>query len=276
MLYGSQSIEKDKGVLWSLKELETLLCKCEKWLIENKSKLVQHDYGDSFIKSQREELLSEFKDHTDILSNIFGYRKQDLTPDIKKRIKTIVKDLESYSVPVLKVKVVFGLFRNYKKYINEVQTALINPNNREFVVDALESVKIAIYNSPYHSNRKFQEELLKIIRIPLEWRLMEIMSDIFDTLSYLITLDHFDLTSIIDSINSSLQYVLDINTESNNISLEEYLELKYHSISLAAALYRKYEKANNQIPGSILNWKKVAEDAEEFADVRNGWYRSYK
>lgn len=272
LLGGSQTINNVDGVKWTNSELSSILTKCEQWWNLDKHYLSEERYEhDGFGESIRGDFQARFKKLANIISRVWGYHQQNLPLAIRKRIVAIIKNMEEHHVPILKAKVVFGLYDGgYKAYLIEVQRALIS-KERNVMLDALDSIILAIHSSPYIKEKGFLDQLVKILCVPLKWQITELMSDIFYLIKDLEEHSDVNLVGIKKDILSSLQYVLDIDIHNDKIPLEEYLKLKQKAISLAGTLYRKEETASTNIPQVLLNWKAVADDENEFGDIRNRW-----
>lgn len=271
LLYGSQTINNSDGVKWSVEELKSLLEKCEQWWHLDKHYLIDEKYKSEGLGGRvYDEFLAGFRNLTNILSMVFGYSKKDLNAEITQRLEILINDMEIHNVPILKAKIVFGIYDNYKTYLVELQKALIS-QNRTVVIDALNSVILAVHSSPYQAEKDFLNQLLETLSIPLKWRIVEIMSDIFDIIKDLINHSEVDLSNIEGAVYSSLEYISSLNIDSETISLGDYLLLKQKSISLASILYIKHSNNGNSIPHAVLEWKSIAEDENEFSDIKSRW-----
>lgn len=269
LLYGSQTINKPDGVIWSLKELENILVKCDAWWEMDKQYVIDEKYKiERFAGSIYEEFLERFKNLTNVVARVLGYRRTDLSIEIIKRIETLTSYIASTAVPVLKIKVVFGFYKDYENYFTELKRAMTS-KDRRVIIDALESIILAVHNSPYQNDAAFIAYLLDILTIPLQWKITELLGDVFSVVRDFTKHNDLDLACIEEHLYQSLQYVLDMNLE--DIEMSEYLILKRNAISLAGTIYNKCAEKGAPIHQIILNWKAVSENEEEFGDIRNRW-----
>jgi hypothetical protein len=271
LLYGSQSINNEIGVIWNDDELNSILIKCKKWWELDKKYLVEEKYRtEGFGGSVYEEFTLRFTKLTNIIARVLGIRKNDLHKTVITDIKSITDEMEALGVSVLKIKVVFGFYNHYEDYLEELKSKLIS-NNRKVLLDALDSVILAVHDSPYKNNSSFISRLLDILLIPLQWRIFDLMGDILDVFKDFIKHSELDITSKKNEIYDSLQYILDIPIKEENITIDDFLLLKQKSISLAGIMFRQCVDNKIDIPQTLLNWKAVSGDIEEFGDIRNRW-----
>lgn len=270
LFFGSKTLNNIDGIKWNLTQIEEILQKCEQWWNLDKHYLTDEKHKSiRFAGSIYEEFLSRFKNLTNIIARVFGIRKDDLNPELIKRIETLIIDMENHGVPVLKAKVTFGIYKNYNKYLKEVQDYLALKNKTSEVIDALESIILSVHCSPYKKDKKFLFELITLLAIPLKWNILELLGDVFDVLQDFILHSNIDLTNIHDDIESSLRYTLNMSTD--ELPLAEYLILRQKSISLASAIFIQWNKVHLPIPQIITEWKTIAESDEEFGDIKNRW-----
>ncbi|MNE14288.1 hypothetical protein D3C80_1071610 [compost metagenome] len=177
--------------------------------------------------------------------------------------------MEDYGVPVLKAKVVFGLYENHEEYLKELESFLAIRSKTASVIDALESIILSVNNGPYGNKKNYISDLLINLTIPLRWNITELFGDIFDVIKNLVENSNIDLTGVQEDIFSALQYTLNISSE--KLLLAEYLILKQKSISLAGTIYKKCIENNELISEAILSWKNISESEDEFADIKNRW-----
>jgi len=272
LLYGSQTINNENGVIWNTEELKNIIAKCEKWWELDKNYIIDEKYKrDSFGGSIYEEFILRFSKLTGILSRVIGYRRKDLDKKTIFTIKAITDDMGQHNVPIMKIKVVFGFYDQYEDYLLELRRQLLS-HDRYRLLDALNSVILAVHNSEYKKDENFIKHLLEVLIIPLQWRILNLMGDIFDVLKDFIKHSDLDLSHVRNDIYGALDFVLNISTEKENITIDDLLLLKQKSISLAGAMYKQCIDKNVDIPQILSDWKSVAEDIEEFADIRNRWF----
>lgn len=272
LIYGSLTVNKSDGVIWNTKELEIIFVKCEKWWELDKDYLIDEKYKEErFGGSIYEEFLARFTNLTNVISRVLGFRKNDLNNNIIHQIEAITTEMESSNMPVLKIKTVFGFYKHYEDYLLELKKGLLS-KNRKVLLDALDSVILAVHNSPYKNDPIFINRLLDVLVVPLQWRILDLIGDVFDVFKDFIKHSNLDLTSNEKDLYNSLQYVLDLSIDGEMMTIDDYLLLKQKSISLAGTIYEKCIENNILIPQTILDWKAVAENKEEFGDIKNRWY----
>lgn len=271
LLYGSQTINNENGVIWTTDELQGIILKCEQWWKLDKKYIIDEKYKeDGFGGSIYEEFILRFSKLTGILSRVIGYRRKSIDKIMISKIKAITEDMEQNNVPVMTIKVVFGFYNQYEDYLLELRNRLLS-QNRRFLLDGLDSVILAVHNSDYKHNQNFIKHLFDLLIIPLQWRILGLMGDIFNVFEDFVNHSDLDLSHVRNDIYGALHFVLNISTEKETITIDDLLLLKQKSISLAGAMYKQCIDKNVDIPQILSDWKSVAEDIEEFADIRNRW-----
>lgn len=271
LLYGSQTINKPNGIVWSPKELEKILNQCEEWWNLDKHYLLDKKYKDErFGGSIYDEFLARYTNLADILTRVLGFRKKDLNANLISKIETLTKEMESYGVPMLRVKIAFGFFSSKEEYYTQLRIG-IQSSQRRSLLDALESTILLIHNSPYQNNSVFIDDTLAVLVSPLQWHIIYLMGDIFDVFKDYFTHSNLDLSIFKDDLNAALDFILTLNIEEQKVSLDEYLLLKQHAIALAGTIYRQNEAHNISSNSVIIRWEEISESVEEFDDIKNRW-----
>ncbi|MCL8537999.1 SIR2 family protein [Chryseobacterium gallinarum] len=270
LYYGSKTINNDNGVIWNINELENILVKCETWWKLDKSYLQDEKYKDEgFGGSIYEEFVSRFNKLPDIISRVLGFYKDTLNNNIVHRIKTISEELESNNIPVLRIKVVFNFYNHYENYLSDLKKGL-RSNNRRILLDALNSVILAVHCSSYANDTIFINRLIDILSIPLQWKMLDLLGDIFDVFEDFINHSKIVSDSVKQELYDSLQYVLHLSID-DKISIDDFLLLKQKSIKLASSIYKKNLEYNLSVPQIVYDWKAISQSNEEFSDIRNRW-----
>lgn len=271
LLYGSQTINNQNGVIWNIEELKNIISKCEKWWKLDKKYLIEDKYKQyGFGGNIHEEFILRFSKLTDILSRVIGYRRKDLDKKTISIIKAITDDMEQHNVPVMKIKVVFEFYDQYENYLLELRGQLLS-QNRSYLLDALNSVVLAVHSSAYQKDSNFIKCLLEVLIVPLQWKILDLIGDIFDIFKDFINHSDLNLSHVRDDIYSALQFVFNISSEEKTITIDDLLLLRQKSISLAGAMYKQCIDKNEDISQILSDWKTVSEDIGEFGDIRNRW-----
>lgn len=272
LLYGSQSENKLKGVVWTINELEVILKKCENWWHSDKKYLLgDENREDGFGGSIYEEFLLRFDNLTEVLSKVFAYRKKELTLEMNERIKILTNEMENYGVSVLKIKIIYELYPNENDYLKELKLCLLQ-KKRVSIIDALDSIIIVLTSSAYQGKNDFRKQVINLLYTPLEWNILNFVGDVFDVITALLKYYNCSADILEDCVYSSLQYIYDLKNYPTEILLNDYLLLKRQSIKLASAIYKKnITDEIAEIPQIILEWKLISENENEFADIVNRW-----
>lgn len=271
LLYSSKTMYHLDGIVWDLEDLEIILSKCEIWWDKDKQFLMKRkNVQDIYIGSQYEEFIKRFKNLTNILSNVIGYHRGKINNESIKRIELLVKDMEKFSIPVLKVKAAFGLYKNIDTYLSVVSKAMIS-NDRMIQVDALDSIIHSIYYYTQSRDSKKINEILTLLNAPLQWKIEIIIGDIFDIVGQIIIYTKVDISILEKNLYATLTDVLNMSKFSERIVFEDYLLLRRQAVELASKLYQIHVNSNTTPPNILFDWKTNSEDDNEFGDIKNRW-----
>ena len=61
------------------------------------------------------------------------------------------------------------------------------------------------------------------------------------------------------------------NNELNSMDIQEKLIVRKSAANLAYKLFQYYTFKKESIPNTILSWKEICADPNEFAEIRNSW-----
>ncbi len=114
---------------------------------------------------------------------------------------------------------------------------------------------------------------LSILFECLRWRKFPTIIGVLANLSSLIE-EGINITEYLNDLQISLGHLAietRIDLEDSEIPLEDRLYARLFAASLANALYGFLIKKGEFIPDSVLLWKDICHDLEEFAEIRNSW-----
>lgn len=278
LLYGSSSAKDSAGINWTQQELTEILSKCETWWSSDKHYLSDEKYKITDIfGSINEEFFNRFIKLGNILGTVFSFQTKNIKDtSIEQRLENLVLDMEFHGMPVITAKVLFGYYASYKEYLTDIQKAL-NSESHSIQIEALNSTTYSTNDSIYLKEKAFIPDLIKLLTIPLDWYIESLFKEIFDTLTSLIKRNKINYLLIENAVKTSFDYIIsDKILEEKQISFGKYLELKQSMMQLGGCLYLKYTEANLPLPTVILDCIKIAENKEEFGDIRSSWYKYSK
>jgi hypothetical protein len=278
LLFGSSSAQDNDGISWTQQELTEILSKCETWWSLDKHYLSEEKYKIvDIFGSIHEEFFHRFIKLGNILGTVFSFQTKNIKDTTTaQRLKDLVLDMEVHGIPVITAKVLFGYYTSYKEYLTDIQKAL-KSESHSIQIEALNSTTYSTHDSKYLKEKAFIPDLIKLLTTPLDWNVESLFMDIFDTLTSLIKRNKINYLLIENSVKSSFNYVISGKIrEEKQISFGKYLEIKQSMMQLGGCLHLKYTEARLPLPSVILDCIKIAENQEEFGDIRSSWYKYSK
>ena len=275
VLSGSLSINNADGVSWTEPELEKILGKCELWWEKDKHFLIEEKYkSESFGHSICTEFQMRFRYLSNILARVYGYQKETITdPKIKNRILTLITDMDTKGVPVLKAKAMFSLELGIsgKQYISEVQKA-VTAGEHMMVIEALESALYVVYFNLFNDDKEFENKMLEFLVQPLTWRMHELMPDFIDAIKEILKEKNYLYESISEALLDTLNYIKNISEDIGEVVKVEStsLLLRKKGMLLSRQLY-DIIKDVVPIPERLQQWVDIAYDPDEFGDITIHW-----
>lgn len=278
LLYGSATFKNKTGIKWAQSELEDILYKAESWLASDRHFLTDEKYLDEHLGgSIREEFLSRFKNLVAILARVFGYQRETIrNKQTLLRIKKLILELETCGVPVLTAKIAFAelFFPNtHETYLCNVQRAMVC-DNRSVVIDALDSIILAVTVSALSVKKNFKDQILEMLYQPLRWHVHNLLGDCMDAYSLLLQ-DKYVFFTTRNILVEYLTYLYDVTDYMNlvdyKIDFDQILFLKQKGVLISSKLYWKFQEEKLTIPHIVEKWKEVAFDPNEFGDIKNNW-----
>lgn len=124
-----------------------------------------------------------------------------------------------------------------------------------------------------HKNNNNSKNALSLLIECLKWRKFPTIIAVIANLSYLVN-QGVDLLGYMNDIQIALECLAVESSptfEENDISPDDKLQARLYLASFANTLYHFLINNGESIPSSILIWKNICHDVEEFAEIRNEW-----
>lgn len=283
LLYGSANIYGEDGIDWTRQELDHIFKKCETWWNADKHFLSDEKYKAKHFggSSIYDEFQSRFKNLIAIFATVFGYQRKTINDkNTLKKIREILLDAQSHSVPILKAKVVFGdlMYSSPDEYLVDLEKALISDVEIQ-IIDGLQSAAYCIFTESFNANSEVYRKTLNLVLEPIKWRKSDMIPECLDVIASILLkvpmaskLIEADLINIFENLFVPLNQPIEEHGEKKE-ELDQLL-IKKKVLSLASILYNLKRSTGQQIPQQILSWKKIAEDINEPGDVTIAWRES--
>jgi len=275
LLYGSASINNPDMHSWTTQELSSIVDKCVIWWESDRHYLIGEQYkSEGFGGSIYREFLGRFKLLNDIICRVFGYQKSAFDQPTLLKITNIIKVMEYYDVPILKSKIAFAESLKYtpSDFIAELENNMIC-GVKDKITDAFHAASMYISHFDASSNAELSSKILDIIVQPLKWRKVDLMEVSLSIINNLLKHKPQFYPNVKAVLLGSLKYLVeftDIGKDKfrNEVTPAEALLIRQRAMKLANTIY-KIDPSNP--PQEVLEWEKIAQDANEFSDITNRW-----
>jgi len=180
-------------------------------------------------------------------------------------------------VPNLKCKVNFinTINGDIEKLCEEIINSITSKSHIR-IIDALNAVAdLTTFEGLYKTNTKKLEELLDVLTQLIKWRRVEgLVSSLNLTTTTLKEHPALFSEKLFKNIITGLHYLI---KESHPIytnikaDINERISIRKSTANLAFQLYKIYSDRSEKIPQTIIEWKNICSDNNEFAEVKNSW-----
>lgn len=197
-------------------------------------------------------------------SQLFNY-KEDITNLIKNYYNNNVKCLEAMAALIF-IDVTEGV-----PVIEQFNEQLAS-SERNDVVEVLNAINFLLNQDlDIFSNNK-KSELIDLIIEAVFWQSKGDLEDCLQACKYIIKLDNtiindkqiYKLCTALKNIRKTLE-------ESENIIDVRYVEIKAEAVGLAYMINTYLQEKHCKIPSEINEWKKIANNEDEFVLIQNQW-----
>lgn len=258
---------------WNEKELNKLVNDLVEWWNGDKKYLLEKD-DDSFFGSVSKEFIARFKNMIKVFSEI-------IFPNIKLINKTevaaigqVLGELEEYGMPALEAKTsFFKVFPKKQKGIIDEVYQIIFSKTEAKIIDVINAVIILAeqnYKGIYELVKYISENVRCRTEVEL-YRYIECMSIIIKKHSQIID------EKIVSDLEVGLSYLANetiINYDDTDEMVHNKLLIKKNAAYLSVQIFQYAVDNNISVPNSVLQWKDLCLDPNEFSEIRNIWLNS--
>lgn len=262
--------------LFNVKDLDILLPLCIS--INNKLKAYFNHK-----KYHRDIELFEYDEHEKILSlmkamAILMLYEPDWQPneELKKQIDAMCTDLKQDGLLYPGLEFLWGNKCNQSMNFEKLVTKYLLSGYDYHKVFAFDSIVLAIDNkNEIGIELKCLQSLLELVAQQILWRKEEHLVSAINIIGYLVTHANSFLTeSLLDQILLGLQYLIEesvIKTEDDTDEASKKGSVRISAARLASRLFQYYKNAGVEVPTTLLKWKKICENPNEFVEIRLQW-----
>jgi hypothetical protein len=274
--YGSKRINNKKGIVWSFDELVNLFDRLNFWWDHDKKFLLKDD-KDEFVSISNEFKL-RFKHLVNILSElIIPNLPKNVDKNIKHKIKILIDEMQEYGLPCMKAKIASLII--FPEDIIDIEK-LVHEKISDTNIKQVENTFMGIYFNTHAHKLKISvllsESIFETISENIKWRSQPGLfyaSDLFISILNHNTKQLNDkiLMNLLLGLKNLLKDTDLTNQNSNIFPLEERIEIRKFAVGLAFELYVYHKKNNKELPETIIAWKDICKNPEEFIEIRKQW-----
>ena len=260
---------------WSQEEAISILDRLLEWWNLDKEQL-RKDTSTMF-GDVRAEFHARFQNMIIIIADVITPRLSiETNDDIKHNLLSLLKELDDYEVPSLRVRAAcLHIYPEDKGPLFKKIFQSISASEYEKVVDSLWGIFNVIRESRNTVKPDLSAKLLDTLAQTIKWRVQPALADSLNMFgNVVIYIPELLYDDLIAEVLTGLEYLLDesnIQTIESNDKAAEMLRVRVSSVSLASKLYDYYKSQNKEVPSVILKWEEIGESPYEFSDVRNKW-----
>ncbi len=258
-------------------EAKTIFYKLLEWWDSDKHYLKEKREIEVF-GSIPDEFHSRFRHLVFILSNILPYLISGDDKDINQQaVLRLLYEFDEYEVPSLKCKAAFlnVVNEDIEELCEEITNAVTSKNHTR-IVDALHAIiELTNFEKFYETKPNEFEEMLDVLIQQIKWRIEDGLVSSLNVMATILK-EHptFFGEKLLKNIVIGLHYIINESHPTYNdtrADINERISFRESAARLACILYKYYSDRNEEIPQTIIEWKNICFDDNEFAEVRNSW-----
>ncbi len=191
---------------------------------------------------------------------------KNLVLDLRPGLESMMEELRMQNIPVLHLKSALAIACGERPPIRQIESSIASYDEAEFR-DGLEGLWFCLRDTP--TEVREDAALKSLVVDALKWKSGESLVQIFNYLHDLIENKKISLTEEFTSeltakLAASVDYSA-LDASKSHVELAFRLSLREAACRLARTLY---DATQNE---SLLIWRQISRNAEEFVEVRNGW-----
>lgn len=270
-------IKNNKGVCWSEEETLDIFERLIEWWDADKHYL-KEDNIDGPFGSTQDEFYSRFKNLIYIISIILPpITSLKNNKDVMGKLLKLFKEFDEYDLPYLQVKAacLFVLDLSLSSIYFDILNA-IGSKKKNRIIDALYAILeiINLYDETDEPDKDLNK-ILDILSEQIKWRREDsLISSLNVVTTIVIMFPGYLNEKFLQDILMGLKYLCDESdpkNESINNDIADRLAYRKSAANLAFELYLYYSKRKEKIPPTIIKWKDICLDENEFFEIRNQW-----
>lgn len=255
------------GVMWTNEEISLIIQKLLDSWKNDKDILMSYDPTDPYREEFYQTIFEKYNNVDNVLAKVLISNNTDIA-DTSALLK-MACDFESLNISSIQLRI---LLNNELKALDEIYNDICGTNIHRITAacNAIYTL-MSLQNSEYTSSCM---ELLKKLSFNIRVRRKQGLTSIIYLMHNLIYSDLLPEDSeILDNMLSGLTFLFEdtqLKKNSLDCSTNQCISLRAASATLAYILYEKYSN-NPDICSKLTPWKELANDLNEFAEVRNKW-----
>ena len=268
-------IYSKKFIQWENKEICLIFEKLVSWFDSGKEFLREKD-SPSIFGSIQDEFKARFKIISEILIGVILPELHfDTNREQVKILERIINEYEIYGLSNLKLKAASIKFflESEDKIYERIERQMLS-YDKEIISDAIDSLGILL-NIGTENEKSKLVNLLHDVSIQIMCRnkynlisfinlIMKVFNNNKDLLDvYILKNIRLGIENILEETN------IDVKDTAEEVDVK--LLTRQGGAYLSVYLYNYYNEKNRKIHPSILKWKKVSLDENEFLEIRNIW-----
>ncbi|MUG23252.1 SIR2 family protein [Paenibacillus macerans] len=278
---GSKRLPFNKtGVIWTENEANTILKKLLEWWDSDKQYL-KRDREEYWFGSISDEFRSRFRHLVIIIALAIAPQLSDSSSKItKESLLRLFKEVSDHNIPVLRARAACALIFNkdMSDMYNDILSALSSKDN-SCIVDALNAIlELLAIEGESNASSDSMDKILRHLSQMILWRRHDGLVSVINTMAFItMNFPRFLNEQLLSDVLIGLQYLCDESNPSNENSemdVADLLSLRRSAANLAFRLFQFYTEKNVIVPQTILQWRGICLDENEFTEIKNQWRES--
>lgn len=273
-IIGAEAIAEN---FWTAEEAADMLQRLLEWWDADKSRLREKESTIGGVPSIPEEFRARFSRMLELVAEVVGPKlSRDSSDENKTSLRRLLREVRENGLPCLVAEAVcLQIYPDQKTDVyDRISEALIS-NEVNIKKDGLRAIAKIIIHGKNSATDSGEDEPVSMLSQYLTWSPI-------DSISPALLIIYRILQKVPASFSHNLEVatqrrldrlLTDTAYDNDNIGLtiDEKLELRRFSSTLAAALWKYYNSVSLPIPDVIEKWRETCLSPDEFSEIRNPW-----
>lgn len=263
--------------IWNSDEAVEILKRLIEWWDADKERLKERENEPKDFSSAPAQFRLRFSRMVEVLAQVIAPKLNgNASPEINALLSRLLKEMREYGLPCLRAEVAFlGIFPEEKADVySRINESLIS-NEGDQILDGLRAIDGLLFGSIDNDITDDEADATAMLNQCLIWSPSRFISSALHIVLHILNKSAERFSGTLEVVTHRRLGRLLVETgyaaDHPDLSLEEKLEIRQVTSSLAAELWRHYTDRQLSVPEVVEQWRAIGTSFDEFAEIRGPW-----